>query len=68
MLPHMGPYILSCIAPGLNGCARIALAGALRNLGFVTVVLELSYSGDFEAIGKVPLQNAAQPYKIDEHI
>ena len=28
----MGPYILSCMAPELNGCARIALAGALGNL------------------------------------
>ena len=28
MLPHMGTYILSCMAPELNGCARVALAGA----------------------------------------
>ena len=47
MLPHMEPYTLllvSCMAPQLHGCARVALAGALGNLilEFVTVALVLS--------------------------
>ena len=32
MLPHMVPYILSCMAPELKGCPRVALDGALGNL------------------------------------
>ena len=39
MLPHMGPYLLSCVAPELNGCARIALDGALANLSLKTMPL-----------------------------
>ena len=29
---HIWDHILSCMAPELNGCARVALAGALGNL------------------------------------
>ena len=32
MLPHIEPNILSCMAPELNGCARVALGGALGSL------------------------------------
>ena len=34
MLPHVGPYILSCMAPELNGCARTFLKwSSIRLLG-----------------------------------
>ena len=47
----------TCVAPELNGCARVALAGALE-LEFVMVALALSCSGAFGAVAKAPLQNA----------